>query len=252
MTDEPHELSGAYVVDALAGPERQEFESHLEHCAACRAEVASLRETLPHLTQTLAVEPPPSLRDDLLALVRQTPQEPAPDAHEPVHDTSPHETTPQDTRRSATVHSLRPRWRSRGTALAAAAALVVGGGITWQVVDQVTTSVSDEVLAADDARTWETTTAEGGRVEVTRSADLGRAVLQVEGVPDPAEGRTYQAWLRDDDGAMISAGLMTSTDSPMVLKGDVDAATGVGVTVEPAGGSPEPTSDPVALVEFSS
>lgn len=246
MTDELHELSGAYVVDALAGQELRDFESHLDHCATCRAEVASLRETLPLLTQTLAVEPPPSLRADLLALVRETPQEPVPAAHEPGHDTSPQSTT-----RSATIHSLRPRWRSRGTALAAAAAVVVGGGITWQVVDQMTTSVSDEVLAADDARTWEATTPEGGRVEVTRSADMDRAVLTVASMPDPGEGQAYQAWLQDDDGAMIPAGVMTSTDSPMVLKGDVDAAVGVGVTVEPTGGSSEPTSDPVALVELS-
>ena len=37
----------------------------------------------------------------------------------------------------------------------------------------------------------------------------------------------------------------------MVLDGDASKYNGVGITLEPAGGSPEPTSDPIALFEFS-
>jgi hypothetical protein len=37
----------------------------------------------------------------------------------------------------------------------------------------------------------------------------------------------------------------------MELDGDASKFTGVGITVEPAGGSPAPTSDPIALIEFS-
>ncbi|MBH0245536.1 anti-sigma factor, partial [Streptomyces cavourensis] len=36
----------------------------------------------------------------------------------------------------------------------------------------------------------------------------------------------------------------------VLLDGPVDRATGMGITVEPAGGSAEPTSDPVALMDF--
>lgn len=246
MTDDLHSLSGAYVVDALTEQERHDFEAHLDGCATCREEVDSLREVTLLLAETVAVEPPSSLRADILARVRETPQEPplmaqgdgSGEGSAPAHEL-------------ATVLPLRPRWRSRGAALAAAAALLVGGGITWQVVDQVTTSVSDEVLAAPDARTWETTTPDGGRVEVTRSADMGRAVLRVEALPDPGEGRAYQAWLQDDGGSMIPAGVVTSTNSELLLEGDVDAAVGVGLTTEPAAGSEQPTSDPVALIELS-
>ncbi len=246
MTDDLHSLSGAYVVDALTEQEHRDFEVHLDGCATCRAEVDSLREVTPLLAETVAVEPPSSLRADILARVRETPQEPPLMAggNDSGGGSEPAEEL-------ATVLPLRPRWRSRGAALAAAAALLVGGGITWQVVDQVTTSVSDEVLAAPDARTWETTTPDGGRVEVTRSADMGRAVLRVEALPDPGEGRAYQAWLQDDEGSMVPAGVMTSATSEMLLEGDVDAAVGVGLTTEPAAGSEQPTSDPVALIELS-
>lgn len=252
MTDDLHRLSGAYVVDALTDQEREDFEAHLEDCAACRREVDSLREVTPLLAATVAVEPPPALRAELLARIRQipqeagaTPQEPSAAPAEPASDTGA-----RPAEHVASVHPLRPRWRTRGAALAAAAAVVVGGGVTWQVVERVTTSVSEEVLAAPDAQTWQVSTSDGGRVSVTRSTDMNRAVLKVEDMPVPDRGRAYQAWLQDEQGAMIPAGVMTSTDAPLVLEGDVDAAVGVGVTVEPEGGSPAPTSDPVALIEF--
>ena len=250
MTDDLHSLAGAYVVDALTDQEREGFEAHLKDCAACRQEVDSLREVTPWLAATVTVEPPAALRSELLAMIRQTPQDAGatPQGPSPVEQERDAGEGPAE--HVASVHPLRPRWRTRGTALAAAAAVLVGGGITWQVVEQVTTSVSEEVLAAPDAQTWQVDTSDGGRVSVTRSTDMNRAVLTVEGVPDPDRGRAYQAWLQDEQGAMIPAGVMTSTDAPLVLEGDVDAAVGVGVTVEPEGGSPAPTSDPVALIEF--
>jgi len=36
----------------------------------------------------------------------------------------------------------------------------------------------------------------------------------------------------------------------VLLQGAVDGADGMGITVEPAGGSPEPTSPPVAVMDF--
>ena len=143
---------------------------------------------------------------------------------------------------------LRRRARRRWVALAAAAGLVVGGGVTWQVVDRATTSISEEVVAAPDARTQEVTTADGGTVRVVRSERMGKAVLRVEGLADPGDGHAYQAWLQAPSGAMTSAGMVPGTDGEMVLEGDVTAAEGVGLSVEPTGGSQQPTTDPVALV----
>ena len=37
----------------------------------------------------------------------------------------------------------------------------------------------------------------------------------------------------------------------VMLEGDAASATGAGITLEPAGGSPEPTSTPLALFSFS-
>jgi hypothetical protein len=39
-------------------------------------------------------------------------------------------------------------------------------------------------------------------------------------------------------------------DQTVVLDGVAATATGAGITVEPAGGSDHPTSDPIALFDF--
>ena len=64
---EIHALSGAYAVDALDPAERMLFEQHLATCPDCRAEVASLREAAATLPETTLAEPPPGLRERLLA-----------------------------------------------------------------------------------------------------------------------------------------------------------------------------------------
>lgn len=252
MSDDLHSLSGAYVLDALTDDERADFEVHLERCPTCRDEVASLREVAPLLAETVATPPPPSLREDILARARQTRQDPPEVADQPAATESGPEPGP-GTDEESTDHLTRPtplRRRRRWVALAAAAALVVGGGIAWQVVDREPASITEQVADADDARTWQTETADGGTVEVIHSDSVGRAVLRVEGLDDPGEGKAYQAWLQDDEGHMSPAGVMADTDGEMVLEGDLDDAEGVGVSTEPAGGSEQPTSDPVALIEL--
>ncbi len=246
MSDDLHSLSGAYVLDALTDDERADFEVHLERCPTCRDEVASLREVAPLLAETVAAPPPPSLRADVLARARETRQDP-PEVPEQSGAAAPEDEESEAAGVRPTPLRRRRRW---AVALAAAAALLVGGGITWQVVDRASTSVTEEVAAADDARTWQTETADGGTVEVIHSESVGRSVLRVEGLDDPGEGKAYQAWLQDDEGHMSPAGVMADTDGEMVLDGDLDDAEGVGVSTEPAEGSEQPTSDPIALIEL--
>ena len=72
--DDLHVLTGSYVLDALAGPERKSFERHLAHCAACQAEVRGLRETAARLAMAKALRPPPPLRARVLAAAYLTRQ----------------------------------------------------------------------------------------------------------------------------------------------------------------------------------
>ncbi len=108
------------------------------------------------------------------------------------------------------------------------------------------------VLAASDAMTRTAEPADGARGTVVVSRSLDEAVLLTSGLASPPSGKAYQLWF-DDGGTMRSAGLLDPhhrTAEAVLLEGSVDRASGVGVTVEPAGGSTEPTSAPLALLPF--
>lgn len=71
-----HELSGAYVLDALAAADQVVFEIHLDDCALCRRDVREFRETLAGMKRLIAQPPPPSLRSSVLRRIRGLPQQP--------------------------------------------------------------------------------------------------------------------------------------------------------------------------------
>ena len=240
MSDEydVHALSGAYAVDALDDLERAAFERHLAECAECRAEVASLREAASMLAETTATEPPAGLRDRVLAGVATT--RPLP---------------PEVAGPAAPATARRPRRRLNLLVAAAAAVLAVGGGtVLWQQPWQESSqapSVTDTVLAASDARSTSLDFDGGARATLVHSDSVGRAVLVTEKMPPPPPGKVYQLWLDQPGPGMVSAGLMpVRTDQRVLLAGDAATATAAGITVEPAGGSPAPTSDPIALFDF--
>ncbi len=247
--DSIHALSGAYVVDALDDHEREHFEAHLPHCADCRAEVASLREAAALMADDAALTPPPSLRDNVLAgitTVRPLPPEVPPPDERPAPEAPAGDVLP-----------LRRRPRRLRLALAAAAAVVVtavGVGIATQPWSEETTQLSaaDRVLAAPDAKRISLEFQDGSRATVVRSVKEGRAVLVTEDMAAPPTGKVYEVWLQDPAGSMVPAGLMKGQgDQKVLLRGDASKYDGVGITVEPAGGSPEPTSKPIALFDFS-
>jgi anti-sigma-K factor RskA len=64
-----HALAGAYALDALAAAERDRFERHLHDCRSCTDEVRGFTATATALGIAAAVEPPPELRQRVLAVV---------------------------------------------------------------------------------------------------------------------------------------------------------------------------------------
>ena len=242
MTESLHALSGAYVVDALDDNEREAFERHLPGCRDCQAEVASLREATSVMADAVALTPPESLRSSILADIAQV--RPLPPETEP--------TTP--TADVVPMHRGRKRF---ARALAAAAAIVVVGGgtaVVWQNLDdtsQTQLSAADQVLAASDAKHYSIDFNDGSTATVVRSANEGKAVLLTQEMAAPPSGKAYELWLRDETGTMKPAGMMTSAgDHKVLLKGDAENATGVGITVEPKEGSQTPTSKPIAMFEL--
>lgn len=82
------------------------------------------------------------------------------------------------------------------------------------------------------------------------------AMLIVWNLPELTEEQTYQAWLIDAQGKRTSAGIfreeagvsLTSKEisSPVAISNFV----GIGVTVEPVGGSSQPTGERIFKVDF--
>jgi anti-sigma-K factor RskA len=237
-----HALSGAYAVDALDDIERARFEEHLRGCPDCRTEVDSLRETAATLAVDL-VAPPAGLRADVLAGIESIrplpPLTPQPGDREP----SPHK-------------SPRRPWLSGTGPLLVAAALVLVALVTtvwlrpWADDEPAELTAAERVLAADDAREFSDRLPDGTEVTVVVSRSEGRAVLLTEDLAPAPRGKDYEMWLQTPGGALEPAGLVPDQGGDVVLlDGDPSEATGFGLSVEPDGGSPQPT-EVVAFVDL--
>ncbi len=90
---------------------------------------------------------------------------------------------------------------------------------------------------------------QGARAELVVLEGDG-AVLMAEDMPPLPEGQTYQIWVIEDDTPEPS-GLFEPADGPVaaVVESPLEGADAVAVTVEPEGGSPQPTSDPMLVAE---
>jgi anti-sigma-K factor RskA len=146
----------------------------------------------------------------------------------------------------------RTLWRGL-VAAATALVLAVAGFTVWRTANtDPNQTIADQVLAAADATTVTHNLPGGAQAKVVRSASLHKAVLVTKDMPAAPNGKVYQLWLEDPTGHMASAGLMPpGTDQVVILDGDASKATGAGITVEPAGGSGQPTSAPVVLFSFA-
>ena len=89
---------------------------------------------------------------------------------------------------------------------------------------------------------------------VLYSPSANYAVLVTDSLPSLPPDRTYQLWLLRGD-ERLSAGVFTiETDGRGALvfriRDPLTTYTGLGISVEPAGGSPAPTTPPVATVRL--
>lgn len=226
-----HKLTGAYALDAVDDIERATFERHLAECEDCRTEVASLRETAALLAESAAVSPPPSLRDAVLSGVSQ------------VRPLPPIVAPPK-----------RAAWFSLLVAAALVAILGIGAAVwqPWAPSDTGSLTAAEQVLQAPDAQRVEVDLGDAGRAAVVRSKSVGKAVITTEDMASAPDGKVYELWLESADGDMVPAGLMPDEpNATVVLEGDAASAKAAGITVEPEGGSAEPTLPIVAIFDFS-
>ncbi|MFH7599714.1 anti-sigma factor [Streptomyces racemochromogenes] len=237
-----HTLAAAYALGALEDDERQAFDAHLQACEACRQEAAEFQATAARLAAAVSQPPPPSAKAQVMAAIGGVRQLPP---HLPARAAKP--ARGGMLRRAAVPLALA----------ASVAAAALGGVAVWQTQNahdleqrarqsrQQLDAVS-AVLAAPDARTVHGRAANGALTTVVASARQDKAVFTAANIPPPAAGKTYQLWLAHDD-TMRPAGFIDH-DGTVVLTGSPADASAVGLTLEPAGGSPQPTTKPLLLM----
>ncbi len=262
--DDLHTLAAPYVLGALPDDEQARFEDHLDDCDECARQVTELQEGALELGTELEEAPPAGLRDRLMAEARRTPQE-APTAEK--------QQTPQEapTAEVRSIHSRRGGeanpWALRATAVAASVLAIAVAGLAYVVADltdRVETNEQlaqqaqqdaeryEELLAAPDARLTTVEADDGVTARLLYSTTRDEALITTDQLQPTTADRTYQLWVIDDDGASPAGIFDSEPDGRAVvpLTGDLDAGVLIGVTEEPAGGSEQPTTDPILAIEL--
>lgn len=233
--DELLELAVPYALDAVSDGERDAIESRLVSASVPVAdafydEVRAVRETMAALSATDAEDPPAALRERILAAA----------AADNVR----------------TLPTARSRWRT--TVLSAAAAVAVGAaavgiGLSLRPTPPAPQSTAQQVFSAPDVHTVYGAIPAGGTATVVFSRDRNAGVLVMNDVPPPSPGTVYQMWLVSPEGA-TSAGTMDDkavSPSTTAVLDNLGASTKLRFTVEPGGGSTQPTGQVIAELPLS-
>jgi anti-sigma factor RsiW len=242
-----HTLTGAYALDALDPDERAEFETHLAECSDCTHEVAELRATAARLGAAVALPPPEDLKQRVMVTIARTRQDP-----------------PSGLRLVGADPNRRRTWTVRlsvAAAVIAVAAAGTFGGIAISANSALHTAQSQlsqaqqqygpvaQLLAASDLRVA-SGTADGGSATLLTSHQLGRSVLVTAHMPVQPTNKTYQVWGIGSSGfTFASLAVLGNGSGGTFALGGLGNATTIGITLEPAGGSRQPTSSPI--MQFS-
>lgn len=220
-----HDLAAGYALDSLDEFDRARFERHLDECQTCQEAVRAFAETAADLARSVAAPADPELRNRILA----------------------------DVARTAQVGAAGSRWR--GGAVAAVVALVVAIGGGWWVTgsdDRLANSVLGDPASVS---VMAQPTPEGagfvGPARVVLDPDTRRAVLVADGLRPLDAGETYELWVIGPDGP-LPAGLFRPAgdgSATVLVEADVPPGALLALTVEPDGGSDQPTGDVLLVAE---
>lgn len=269
-----HLLTGAAAAHALTAQEQEDFAEHLRDCDTCALEVRELQAATTELGLAVAQDPPAELKARVLAQVatsRQLPARPSdlapyPSAApppQPVPSPRPVSSFESATRRAGGAGG---RWWRSPVAAAAAVLLVavvgLGGlaAVQNRRIDQLAAAVQQrdveqrssaariEALVRDPDRRTVAAPVQGGGTGTVVLAD-GQALFLGDGLAAPPTGRAYQLWVIRSADQVRSAGVLAVANGSVTqLVDDVRDTDTVGLSVEPASGSPAPTTKPVLLL----
>ena len=256
-----HTLTGVYALDALeGGRELNRFNHHLNRCQSCAGEVRGFREVATAMALAASVDPPPEMRAQVMAAVARTRQLP------------PEIRTHARPRRTRAWSPWVP-WLSGAVAAVAIVVAVLFGFAQAHTQSELNQArAHNQALALDKARIaaeldqarardqalaailgaphvtlLSQQTTKGGVAVVVLDATTRQLVVATSGLPAPPAGKVYQLWLIGPV-KIVSAGLLPAARSgvtaPVVATGIVKGDK-LGLTVEPAPGTSQPTTKPI-------
>lgn len=220
-----------HALGILDAEEASRVEEHLSSCLICRGEAQAFEETSATLASAI---PPAAPSPDLKARLMQRVQGSRP---QPRLET----TVPS----RSWLERLLPAW-----GLASLVLIMALGAVSlslWQRLDEVDSFTSPGGMRAIPLEPGDAAPQATGFVLV--SADGQDGALVVDGLPPLDENHEYQLWLIRDGER--TSGALFSTDENSYGGTRIRAPlslleyTSVGITIEPAGGSPQPTGERV-------
>jgi len=239
--NDPHltfqENLSAYALGALDADETAALETHLQTCESCRVELADFQRVSAGLLSAL---PPQAPRPALKRILQKR------------------------------LAAARPQFKLSFGQAAIASAFILLLALNIISISQVYSLKQQQAELSRQHYSEQTAIAMlaypgtqpvsfdqngiSGSLLVDRNRNL-LAVFAWHLPPAPA-GKTYQMWLIDAKGDRTSGGLLTpEADRPFVMAviaspGPLTGFNGLGITLEPSGGSPKPTGPKILRVDF--
>ena len=235
-TERLDDLIALAALGELSDDEQRELDAAVRDDPRAADDLAQALAAAAAVQATTAEAPPTALREDVLAAIRATPQEPSSPEHAPTASVRVDEVVvPIDAERR------RRRWMTPVLGAAAAIVLVVGGFV---LVNNDTTT-PDEITAVVNAPDAQARTLVGELVGITVVYSAAEQALVVDGsdLDTLSDTETYQLWLVDGAGATSVGTFRPDAGGDVAERFDDVDPIGVilGVTKEPAGGSTTPT-----------
>lgn len=213
-------LLPAVAFGSATDEETAQVYEHIEQCALCEEQLVEFMETVGMMGAMSAprpVSPPPALKERVMSEVT---------GHRPAR-----------AQPSWTWARLRPL-----AAMATAAAAVIALVLTLQL------SFDPENPASPRSSVRELVVQPSPGAKSMRGVDMSMEgkMVRVSDLPQAPSGRVWQLWAIDGKGSARSIAVLDSTDSARVPA----SATTLAITQEPAGGSSQPTMQPMVTVKI--
>lgn len=252
MSDEHYhpqrENLAAYALGALDAEDVSALEAHLAGCLACQAELADFRSVTSGLLESVPLQQPPAgLRR---ALIARLPSQQS-----------------RTSKPSANIFERVSWWQiASSLALLFLLGLNIFSNLQIRELQEQQVAMARRLYQDQTAiamLAYPSTQALPVQSDVENVAgsmlvDKGKetAVLVLWNVPLVEAGKTYQVWLISPEGDRTSGGLFKPvneqgyTTATIYAPGPFEQYAGIGVTVEPEGGSAGPTSPRVLGVDL--